>query len=170
MTRTPTRTSRRAPAGDPGDRLVTAGELAEICGRSIRWVHSLREAGHLRSEGGRYRLGVAVQGVLSHLEARTAARGEVAATLARTREIELRTGMRRAALISTAELTAMLREMGEVIEAEFSGLPDRVYPDDAARREGLVGLVRDIFERVQERRETLEAELRGENLSGDGIA
>jgi hypothetical protein len=155
--------SRRAPAGEAElDRMLTAAELAELCGRSVRWVHSLREAGHLKSEGGRYRLGPALAGVVEHFHKRAeGGKPDVRVNLARAREIELRTAMRRAELISIDDVVEVLAGMVDLAEGEFRDLGDRAFPNDPDRREALGRMVADIFERVRDQRDALEAGLRG---------
>lgn len=163
-------TGARKPRRDPADRLMTVRELAELCGRSTRWLQSLRAAGFLKPESGGYRLGPALAGIGRYFEARaTRPRPEVAAVEARTREIELRIAQRRADLIPTADTIAVLTEMGEMVRAEFPTLADRVFPDDPERREALAGHIRESLDRIERARLHAIRNLRGENLSGDGM-
>ena len=124
---------------------ITVRQAAALFGRSERWVHRLREAGWITTEGrGAYPLVGLLRGVLAYLEDQVEKGGEAAraatATDARTREIELRTEGRRRELVAVDGVAQVITQFEAMALAEFSRLPTRYTrrPTDRARLRGEV--------------------------------
>lgn len=144
---------------------LSVAQAAALLGRSDRWVHMLREAGHIRlGERGQYSVVAVVRGAMAYMDelhekAQRKAR-ENRATDARTREIELRTTAREATLIGKEDVVAVLDGMAEMARAEFTSLPRRAARGRAARA-ALSAEVEQTLARIDHAKAALVAELEG---------
>lgn len=144
---------------------LSVAQAAALLGRSDRWVHMLREAGHIRlGERGQYRVVEVVRGAMAYMDeqldkAQRRARAN-RATDARTREIELRTAAREATLVGKEDVVAVLDGMAEMARAEFSSLPKRAARGRAARA-ALAAEVTQTLDRIDTAKVALVAELEG---------
>jgi hypothetical protein len=125
---------------------ITVKQAAALFGRSERWVHGLREAGWITTEGrGAYPLVGLVRGVLAYFEDQVTKGAEAAkaatATDARTREIELKIDARRRELVAADGVAAVITEFEAMALAEFNRLPGRFTkrPADRAHLRGEIG-------------------------------
>lgn len=124
---------------------ITVKQAAALFGRSDRWVHGLREAGWITTEGrGAYPLVGLMRGVLAYLEDQVDKGAEAAkaatATDARTREIELKIDARRRELVAADGVAQVITQFEAMALDEFSRLPTRFTrrPADRARLRGEV--------------------------------
>lgn len=153
------------PKADP--QTITVAQAAALLGRSDRWVHLLREAGHIRlGERGQYSVVAVVRGAMAYMDEQIAkaelkAR-ESRATDARTREIELRTAAREATLVGKHDVIAVLDGMAEMARKEFEQLPRRAARCRAARA-ALAAEVGQTLERIDHAKAALVDELEGAN-------
>lgn len=144
---------------------ITVKQAAALFGRSERWVHGLREAGWITTEGrGAYPLVGLVRGVLAYFEDQVTKGAEAAkaatATDARTREVELRTEGRRRELVAVSNVAAVITEFDHMATTEYNRLPGRFTrrPADRAR---LRGEVAASVTRIAAARERALSSLRG---------
>lgn len=142
---------------------LSVAQAAALLGRSDRWVHMLREAGHIRlGERGQYRVVEVVRGAMAYMDeqldkAQRRARAN-RATDARTREIELRTAAREATLIGKEDVIAVLNGMAAMTRAEFTSLPRRAARGRAARA-ALAAEVEQTLDRIDNAKQALVGEL-----------
>lgn len=151
------------PKADP--QTITVAQAAALLGRSERWVHMLREAGHIRlGERGQYRVVEVVRGAMAYMDelhekAQRKARDN-RATDARTREIELRIAAREATLIGKADVIAVIDGMAEMARKEFEQLPRRAARGRNARA-ALAAEVEQTLDRIDTATVALVADLEG---------
>lgn len=119
---------------------LTLPQAAALLGRSERFVGNLRERGYVSTVAhGEYPLVGLIRGVIAYFEdievknAHTAR--EVAATDARTREIELRIQRKCADLMPAADAIAVLDEMAAAVAEEMARVPARTSSDPKKRAE-----------------------------------
>lgn len=150
---------------DNAPQTLTVSQAAALLGRSDRWVHMLREAGHIRvDERGRYPVVAVVRGAMAYMaeqldKAERKAR-ENRATDARTREIELRTAAREATLVPKNDVIAVVDCMADMARDEFTTLPKRAAKGRTARA-ALAAEVGQTLERIDHAKAALIDELEG---------
>lgn len=152
------------PKSDPLDVTLSVAQSAELFGRSTRWIKSLRSDGFIPTGPRQASLRDVARGVVAYFEAKLkeGTRAEVAnkASLARTREIELRTAERARKLIPVEDSLLAMSEIAQMVKAEFSGLPARVTRDRDLRRkmeEEIDGIFARLAEKVAQRGEDIRS-------------
>jgi hypothetical protein len=147
---------RQAPAARAPDNIAEMvlgrPQAAALTGRSPQWVDALVDGGFVEMDGrNQYAVGKLVRGIIAYYDdlksKSTKAAAANAATLARTREIELRIAERLRELIPVEDAKQVVMEMAALIKAEFVGLPAR-YTRDMDERRRLEQEIDGSFERI----------------------
>lgn len=134
---------------------LTIAQAAALTGRSPRFISKLRTAGYISGGPIGIPLVDLVRGVIGYLDDQVhRAQGrnqDTRATDARTREIALRIERRMADLIHYDDVTSEFADWAAAIRAETAGIPDRMFPDDLARRAELAAAIEQINKNVVDR-------------------
>lgn len=119
---------------------VSVSEAAALFDRTPRWLQILAAAGFVaKAERGRYSLASVCRGVLGYYEDQLAkaSKGAAAsrATIARTKEIELRIAERQRHLIPLDDAKAEISALVSEVRAEIAGMGARITRDMELRRQ-----------------------------------
>ncbi len=145
---------------------VSVSEAAALFDRTPRWLQSLAAAGFVaKAERGRYSLASVCRGVLGYYEDQLAktSKGAVAyrATIARTKEIELRIAERQRHLIPLEDARAEMSAVVSEVRAEIAGMGARITRDMELRRQidsEADGILKRLAERAEKASVALAAE------------
>ncbi|WP_422028498.1 hypothetical protein [Roseovarius sp.] len=144
---------------DTNNRKITVAEAAEITGRSTRWIKKLKAEGYIAE----YTVPALGAGIAAYYEdkLKEAQKSEVAnkASLARTREIELRTAERARKLVPIDDSLMIMSHIQNMVRAEFAGFPAQITHDPDLQRRMQTALD-DIFERASRKAKDLGEALR----------
>lgn len=150
---------------------ISTSEAAALLGRSTTFVRALTRDGYIPQLGrGQYRFADVASGVVRYyddrLKAATAPGAANNATLARTREIELRTAERARSLIPIEDALTYHGELAQQVRDAFADLPAQVARDDEMRR-AMEGTIEDILARLARTARERSADLRAGRLDAD---